>query len=163
MYEAAREATKGKRKDRLVMLNKRIADGSWDSTRTTRKKRIANPACVRNRAGKLQGAKDRANVFAEYLHKDHFGRPEGYSYVIPEVLRNITLSPSKDLDHYFTDLDLRKAIRQLKRGKSSKPSGVPNEIWMLFLSHQGLRGDLLTFFNLCFAREQFLTNGLMGR
>ena len=68
------------------------------------------------------------------------------------MLRNITLAPPKDLDHYFTDFDLRKAIRQLKRGKSSKPSGVPNEIWMLFLSHQELRGDLLAFFNLCFAR-----------
>ena len=113
MYEAAREAGKGKRKDLLALLNTRVADGSWDSTRSTRKKRIANPACLRNREGILMGAQDRAKVFAEYLHKDHFGRPEGYNYVTPEVLRNITFASPKDLDHYFTDLDLRKAINQL--------------------------------------------------
>ncbi len=47
------------------------------------------------------GAQDRAKVFAEYLHKDHFGRPEGYKYVTPEVLRNITVASPKDLRPFF--------------------------------------------------------------
>ncbi len=79
-------------------------------------------------------------------------------YEIPEVLRNVILSPQVTLDHQFTDHGIVNAIHRLKHRKSAKPSGVPNEIWKVLLSHPALRWALLAFFNKCFNHAQVNEN-----
>ena len=45
-------------------------------------------------------------------------------------------------------------MKQLKKGKSAKPNGIPNEIWKLLLKDKELRQELLIFFNRCLGLAQ---------
>ena len=101
-------------------------------------------------------------MLASYLQTKQFGKTEGQHYEIPEVLRDLTLSPQVNLDHQFTDHDIVNAIHRLKHRQSAKASGVPNEIWKVLLSHSALRWALLSFFNKCFSHAQLPENWSIG-
>ena len=55
---------KGRRRDKRKNLDTKIADGSWDTTKSIRKPMAPNPDCLIDLDGNLRSAKDRADVFA---------------------------------------------------------------------------------------------------
>ena len=72
---AEKEVARGRRRDKRSRLNTKIADGSWDNTRSLRKKFTPSAPCLRNLAGDLRPASERAKVMAEYLRREQFGLP----------------------------------------------------------------------------------------
>ena len=48
---AAKQVTRTSRQEKRRRLNQRIADGSWDTTKTVRKKYQASPECLRTPDG----------------------------------------------------------------------------------------------------------------
>ncbi len=65
------------------MLDRRIGDGSWEKTASTRKKPLANPACLRDERGNLRSSMDRAEVMARHLATKKIGKRDGWEYEIP--------------------------------------------------------------------------------
>jgi len=154
LREAEKAVKKGRRQDKRAKLDQKIGDGSWESTRFLRKMKGANPACLIDLEGNLRGARDKAGVISEYLHKVQFAKGDGPDYITPPELNNIVFKEHLGLDHNFHDCDLTSALKQLKKGKSAKPSGIPNEIWKLLLKDKELREELLIFFNKCLETGQ---------
>ena len=143
-------SAKRRKQDRRNNLNKRLADGSWDTTKCVRKKYVANPACLRDTLDAsdpppLRSAAERASVYGEYLKQVQFGKSPGYTYTTPVPLVGVSLAPPAALDHPFHDNELVHALRRLKNNRSSKPSGVPGEVWKLVINLPDLRADLLTW------------------
>jgi len=154
LRELEKKVKKSRRSDKRLNLNNIVADGSWENTKFIRKRKSANPACVKDVGGRLRGAKDKAEVVAEYLSKVQFGKEDGQQYVTPPALRSVVFSDYIPLDHRFNDSDLARSLKQLKNKKSSRPNGIPNEIWKLLLTSTELRLELLDFLNKCLESAQ---------
>ena len=56
----AKVVKKARRIDKIVNMDTKIADGSWENTKQIRSKWNANPACLLDKENKLRGAADRA-------------------------------------------------------------------------------------------------------
>ena len=68
------------------MLNRKIGDGSWENTASTRKKPLANPVCLRDERGNLRSSADRADVMAKHLATKQFGTKSDWTYRTPTKL-----------------------------------------------------------------------------
>ena len=67
-----KEVKAGRRRDKRIYLNEKLADGTWDSTRSFRKPFTVNPPCLRDKGsppgGTLRPASERAQIMAEYFN-----------------------------------------------------------------------------------------------
>mgnify|MGYP000611419786 CR=1 FL=1 len=111
--------------DKVDNMEDKIADGSWENTKTVRSEWSANLACLLDKNNKLRGAAERASILGDYLATEQFGRDQNHNDTIPSILKDHVLAPGVYLDYVSTDNDLIRTLKQLKNGKSPKPNGTP--------------------------------------
>ncbi len=74
------------------MMDRKIADGSWENTVTVRKKPLSNPACLRDDQGRLRSSMERGEVMAKHFAQKQFGKKAGWEYEILQILNNLKYS-----------------------------------------------------------------------
>ena len=99
------------------------------------KENIKGAHCVRDDAGILRSAEDRAVLFGDFLANDTWKlKPESQGLCPPELLNIQMVTDPWELDNALKSLncalaswEIAQLRKGLQRGKSRKPSGIGYE------------------------------------
>lgn len=135
LYTSFHKMSRADKRERHAI---KIGVGEWIHTRPFRKQINPGSACVRDFKGVLQSSEQRAHVFREKLEKETWrptGSPATTIAEIPHYLQNLVLGDHRvgpnDFGRPLTPNEVRVIVRKLRFGRSSRPTGIPYEIWRI--------------------------------
>ena len=133
------------RHDKRQHIAAKVADGEWHNTKSYRKRKSVGAVCIRNAAGALCDASQRAECFREKLDGEVWNRGDASEAIraqIPEFLTSLRLGDRNiGPDFYarpFSEYIVRELVRVLPHGRSCRPTGVAYEVWQLLADLAGI-------------------------